>query len=513
MVMKRNQSVINEEVSFKQGEELVSVTDKRGVIRYVNPAFCRVSGYDESELVGKNHNIVRHPDMPKGAFADMWSKLSAGQAWRGAVKNRCKDGRYYWVDAFVTPVFESGEMTGYQSVRTVLSDEFKNRAARLYDKLNANKSISQSRWLAYEARVLYFAITSVLVCTGVFISPLLVLLLPVLTLVLFQDEIIHTPRILKRLQSDYDSVSRIIYSGNKLLDVMHFREFMHRGRAGTILGRASDGAVTLLQSATELEDLSAVSKAGVEKQTHELHQLAAAMEEMTLTIKDVAKNTANTADKVEAVHSECGLATQAMEQTMISVEVLSSEVADSATQSQQLADEVEDITNITKEIQGIADQTNLLALNAAIEAARAGEHGRGFSVVADEVRALSSRTHQATEQIETSMSRMGAMLLEWADKMTKGRETALRSYRQSSETIAIIKKVYADVSIIADYATQISAAAEEQSTVSEEISRNVVNVNAVATDNLSVAGDVANHARTIKQRSEALTSLPLSFNQ
>ncbi|XAW88387.1 PAS domain-containing protein [Vibrio sp. CDRSL-10 TSBA] len=123
MSNKRNVHVVDSEVTFSKDEQLVSVTDKRGVIRYANKEFCRVAGFEESELVGKNHNIVRHPDMPKAAFSDMWAKLQAGLEWRGAVKNRCKDGRYYWVDAFVTPVFENGELTGYQSVRTVLETQ------------------------------------------------------------------------------------------------------------------------------------------------------------------------------------------------------------------------------------------------------------------------------------------------------------------------------------------------------------------------------------------------------
>ena len=124
--MRKNRIVINEEVIFGEDEELVSVIDKRGVIQYANPEFCRVSGFTQEELVGKNHNIVRHPDMPKQAFADMWSKLQSGRSWRGAVKT-VKDGRYYWVDAFVTPVFENGEPHGYQSVRTVLQQRTKDR--------------------------------------------------------------------------------------------------------------------------------------------------------------------------------------------------------------------------------------------------------------------------------------------------------------------------------------------------------------------------------------------------
>ena len=115
---KRGQNTINEEVSFT--DELVSTTDLRGVITYANERFCEVAGFTLEELLGKNHNIVRHPSMPKAAFGDLWSHLKEGEAWRGAVKNRCKDGRYYWVDAFVTPTYENGKKIGYQSVRAPL---------------------------------------------------------------------------------------------------------------------------------------------------------------------------------------------------------------------------------------------------------------------------------------------------------------------------------------------------------------------------------------------------------
>ncbi|MFT4941995.1 MAG: aerotaxis receptor, partial [Paraglaciecola sp.] len=103
-MINRNLSAVDQQVSFGEKEELVSTTDTRGVIQYANANFCRIAGYTSEELVGQHHNIVRHPDMPKSAFMDMWSRLKAEQAWRGAVKNKCKDGRYYWVDAYVTPI-------------------------------------------------------------------------------------------------------------------------------------------------------------------------------------------------------------------------------------------------------------------------------------------------------------------------------------------------------------------------------------------------------------------------
>ena len=143
--MRRGQQLKNEEVTFSDHQQLVSTTDVRGVITYANKEFCNIAGFNLEELIGKNHNIVRHPDMPKAAFKEMWEKLKQGHSWRGMVKNRCKDGRYYWVDAFVTPIFEHGQLVGYQSVRTKPSEQLKRRAQSLYTKIIAGKSLSSWR--------------------------------------------------------------------------------------------------------------------------------------------------------------------------------------------------------------------------------------------------------------------------------------------------------------------------------------------------------------------------------
>ena len=134
--MRKGQVVTDKETDFPDNRELVSTTDRRGVITYANQAFSDVSGYTIDELVGKNHNLVRHPDMPKAAFKDLWDCLGRGQAWRGVVKNLCKDGSYYWVDAFVTPIYENGEVTGYQSVRVKPERDVVKRAQKLYDVVN-----------------------------------------------------------------------------------------------------------------------------------------------------------------------------------------------------------------------------------------------------------------------------------------------------------------------------------------------------------------------------------------
>ena len=105
------------ERTFTPQEQLVSTTDLNGTITYANAEFCEIAGYSLEELVGQHHNIVRHPDMPKAAYKDLWSTAESGQKWHGYVKNLCKDGSHYWVYATVVPNVRRGETVGYTSVR------------------------------------------------------------------------------------------------------------------------------------------------------------------------------------------------------------------------------------------------------------------------------------------------------------------------------------------------------------------------------------------------------------
>lgn len=115
--MKQNLPVTTRHTEIPAGVTLVSKTDLKGVITYANEAFVEISGYTLDELLGRSHNIVRHPDMPPAAFEDMWRTLQSGKPWRGIVKNRCKDGGYYWVDACVVPITRHDQVIGYMSVR------------------------------------------------------------------------------------------------------------------------------------------------------------------------------------------------------------------------------------------------------------------------------------------------------------------------------------------------------------------------------------------------------------
>jgi len=137
--MKNNGPVTQNEKPFPTGKYLVSKTDLKGVITYCNDAFIELSGFAKEELIGKSHNIVRHPDMPAAAFADLWQTVKAGRPWRGIVKNRSKDGDHYWVDAFAVPLRKNGETTGYLSVRSAPAREQVRAAEALYQQINAGQ--------------------------------------------------------------------------------------------------------------------------------------------------------------------------------------------------------------------------------------------------------------------------------------------------------------------------------------------------------------------------------------
>jgi len=107
---------IDEEYTFEEGL-IVSSTDLKGIITYANRKFCEIAGYTKEELKGKNQNIVRHPDMPKAAFKELWNTIQAGKEWTGIVKNLRKDGRYYWVYSHITPIKTDGEISGYTAAR------------------------------------------------------------------------------------------------------------------------------------------------------------------------------------------------------------------------------------------------------------------------------------------------------------------------------------------------------------------------------------------------------------
>ncbi|MBU2711196.1 methyl-accepting chemotaxis protein [Zooshikella harenae] len=511
---QKSSFTIDEEVTFDSSEELVSTTDTRGKITYANKSFCRVSGYSLEELVGKPHNLVRHPDMPKVTFKDLWDKLKAEKPWRGLVKNRCKDGRYYWVDAFVTPIYENNQLIGYQSVRSQPTAQHVATAEKLYARLNHGSTLSH--W--YNTPQIKYALLAISWLVTGFITYnlslpwLQVCISLILPFIIFKHELFTTPAFLYKIQQQYDSVSRFVFSGNKPHAIADFHLKLYEGKVKTILSRVQDSMRTMQELIESLLSAAQSAQEGSETETKELHQLATATDQMAATISEVAKNTEQTAEKTHQAHDDCDQTNHAMAKTAKLINQLAQEVESSADASKELANKAEKVSHIMSEIQGIADQTNLLALNAAIEAARAGEQGRGFAVVAEEVRALSQRTQSATEQIQSSIQDIQDTLLSWATKMNSEKENAQHCVEDAVNTQERVHSIYQLITDITELTTQISAAAEEQSVVSQEISQNINKISHASQSNLDQATIVQKQAHSLEEKTNKLSMLTKAFD-
>ena len=151
--MRTNLPVTQREFPFPEGRALVSTTDLKGRILHCNDVFVAVSGFSREELIGRPHNLIRHPDMPAEAFRDLWATVQAGRPWSGLVKNRRKDGDHYWVMANVTPLLRDGQPAGYLSVRSQPTREQVRAAETLYARMNAEGRPGRSELALHHGRL------------------------------------------------------------------------------------------------------------------------------------------------------------------------------------------------------------------------------------------------------------------------------------------------------------------------------------------------------------------------
>lgn len=236
----------------------------------------------------------------------------------------------------------------------------------------------------------------------------------------------------------------------------------------------------LAATAVQLKGSTESTCAIMNKQQAETDQVATAINEMSATINEVARNAANAADSARQADEQSQSGNAVVKETVRVINSLADDVVRAAEVIKSVESHTANIGHVSEVIRGIAEQTNLLALNAAIEAARAGEQGRGFAVVADEVRALAKRTQDSTAEIQTIIEQLQRSSCEAVEVMEKSRSQASVSVTQAVDAGSALEIITAEVTNISDMNTQIASAAEEQGAVSEEINRSVVRIREVS---------------------------------
>ncbi len=536
--MKKNFPITANERTYSAGEQLISSTDLNGVITYTNKTFADVAGFAVDELVGKSHNIVRHPHMPQAAFSDLWSTIQAGRPWMGIVKNRCKNGDHYWVDAFVTPVFNSGKVVGYESVRTKPQVRDRDRAERLYKSLGPaagedGKAVSSDQAAKRAARLgrrglfdtaearlitvnlLLFGAMVTAGALGLADKWLAILALTLGIMAVAAVKLLMAPirTVTREIRGVVDNpVMQFVYSGRKgEAGQIELALRMLEGAQRTFLGRVGEQAGKLRRSATESSSILAGAVKGIEQQRTQTDTIATAMHEMTATVNEVARNTAAAAEAAQNAEQETGHGKAVVDTTSQTIEQLAVEIDRAAQVMGRLIEGSNRISNVTDLIREIADQTNLLALNASIEAARAGEHGRGFAVVATEVRSLATRTHQATEEIRHVVDELQGVVNQTAGGMEASKTLSEQGVESTRQVVGALESIAKAVGVINNMNVEIATAAEEQSAVAEEINRGIVAIRDLAEDTNDAAHNTQVTSENLNQLAGELDSLVARF--
>ena len=516
--MRKNLPVTNIETSLPDNQFIFSRTDVKGVITEANEAFCNVSGYTREEMVGQPHNMVRHPDMPEAAFKDMWSDLKTGRPWRGIVKNRRKDGGFYWVVANVSPVRENGQIVGYQSVRSRPSREEIEAATAAYEKINRGSSslVIIHGHAVYRHSALVKAMTSLRGQT--YFLGFLVLLLGCIDLseVVFSLDFgwVHealmglaiayaiyfvgffVPKLSRDLDKMADWTESLLTTGNlkrRLLirrsdmlgSVVNRMDAFVSSVQATVQGMA-DTARHVAESTSEVEAGMHVVHRSAEKQSEATWAGAAAVEEVTVSIGEVAEHAYTTKEVALNTGDVSREGAKRSGEACATITALAGTVKESAEKVETLGQRSAEISHIAGEIKEIADQTNLLALNAAIEAARAGEQGRGFAVVADEVRKLAERTGRATQQISSMIDLIQQDTQRAVEGMRSGASQVEEGVSLVHSAQDALQKINDEMSDTIQRVNEISHASDEQREAMTLLAQNVEQVASMTEQNVAV---------------------------
>ncbi|WP_448678873.1 methyl-accepting chemotaxis protein [Pseudomonas nicosulfuronedens] len=515
--MKLNLPITGRQVDVPVHANILSTTDLKGAVTHVNPDFIKVSGFEAEELVGFNHNRVRHPDMPPAAFAHLWQTLQAERSWMGLVKNRCKNGDHYWVSAFVTPIRHGGKVVEYQSVRTRPGAEQIAAAERLYARLREGAKPGRPR-LPLVAQLL---LGLLLAQVG---GTLLALLLPQLTALAFLLALgASSAWLVLRLQpldallgrarriAD-NPLSQQLYSGRTdEFGELDFAFRMLEAETAAVVGRMADASQQLAEHSAALADAMAGGSAASQLQQRETEQVASAMQQLAQSVQEVARHAQHSAVAAQCSERITQSGHQDVHGTRGQLAALEAGVRAASAAVEQQKEHSEAISRMLEVIRDVAGQTNLLALNAAIEAARAGESGRGFAVVADEVRALASRTENSARDIQSLVGNLQQGAEDSVRALWHCCDQAGASLEQAGQAAGTLERISEQVSAIQRMSLEIAEAIEEQGAASEDVQRSLHAIRSSADSNAAQVGTCQRSAARMAELAAELRRLAEHF--
>ncbi|WP_411821269.1 methyl-accepting chemotaxis protein [Leptospira sp. 'Mane'] len=445
--MKNNGPITNIERKILPGQNIISKTDLKGIIQFVNSEFCEISGFSEEELLGQPQNIVRHPSVPREVFTGMWDTLGKNKSWNGIVINRCKNGDHYWVDANISPLFVGDHPIGYMSVRTLASRE-QIEAAEIQFGIKKIKSIpwrvllqSALNWiynrkniffLALPIPVSFYGFYSILfeknLNVGLFLfgsSSLAYVLGYVFQAVFFKKE-------LKNLQDQIQGLAtRDLKTNIRIPDLSN--TFYNTFQKLNDLKVEMKGLVSQLYSNSEfVEAQSTMVNTSIKQIDVSVQELSRSLNILSDSVSLTQNSTSHAGEQIVAltesivsINNQASSLSKTITETRNVIDssfsvskdlssqmsAFSSSVDSGTKRLEALALKSNDIANILTSITYVADRTNLLSLNAAIEASRAGDAGAGFAVVAEEIKKLAEQSSRSAKEIHQSISSFRSELL------------------------------------------------------------------------------------------------------
>ena len=504
--MRVNLPVTQHEYLLRDDDLIVSRTDLKGRFTSVNPVFLRTSGYDLDELLGKAHNVVRHPDMPPAAYADLWTDLQAGRPWSGLVKNRCKNGDFYWVRTNVTPIRTNGQVSGYMSVRSKPTREEVAGAEQAYREL---RETQQQRLVVEHGKVVRRGLPHALRAllrlpaslriglhtSGGVAFMILLVLAQMLNAPLWLAvglaiagtgwlaggwiwlRSLQAARRAAETAASGDLVSAHFddSADPEVSDVMRAIEQMKVNLRAVI----NDVHQSVEQVRGSIERISTGNGQLADRtqsQSAALEQSSASLEELSATVRQSADHARDASSAANDASSRMAAGTEAVRRVVATMESIGSSSSR--------------IRSIVGVIDTIAFQTNILALNAAVEAARAGDQGRGFAVVASEVRSLAQRAGSAAGEIRH-------LIDESLKRITEGQQAVI----DANGTISGIEQ---HVSRVSELVRGISQSAREQDQGLAQINEAVASLDNVTQENSSLVDATADYARRLESEAAGL---------